>query len=71
MLEAVDTLWRRIFSDISLSRRQRIHLERYTIAVLSGLASSQLLQGSNPIPPEPEIALLKQSILMAMRPRSA
>jgi AcrR family transcriptional regulator len=65
MLEAVDALWRRFFFDVPLSRRQRIHLERYTIAVLSGLASGQMLQGPDPVPPDPEIALLKQSILVA------
>jgi AcrR family transcriptional regulator len=70
MLEAMDALWQRVFSDAPLPRRSRIPLERYTIAVLSGLASGRVLQGADPVPPDPEIALLKESILIGLSRRS-
>ena len=63
MLAAVDRLWTRIFPDAPLPRARRHALERYVIAVLSGLASSQMLQGPRPrIVPDVEIEILKETL---------
>jgi AcrR family transcriptional regulator len=63
MASAVDVLWMRLFSDAALPRSRRLLIERYTIAVLSGLAYNVILRGKNPGVPAGELALLKQSIL--------
>jgi len=63
MLAAVDGLWTRIFPDSRLARERRHGLERYVIAVLSGLASQVTLQGSSPrVLPGLEIELLKGTL---------
>jgi AcrR family transcriptional regulator len=63
MLAAVDRLWRRIFPESPLDRDRRHALERYVIAVLSGLASSVMLQGPTPrVRPDAEIRLLKAAL---------
>ena len=63
MLAAVDRLWRRIFPESPLDRDRRHALERYVIAVLSGLASSVMLQGPRPrVQPDAEIGLLKAAL---------
>jgi len=67
MLEAVDRLWTHIFSEVPLPRRRRLHLQRYTLAALSGLAADLILQGADPIQPDEELALLKESLLGALR----
>jgi len=63
MLAAVDSLWTRIFPDSRLSSEHRHALERYVIAVLSGLASQVMLQGSSPrVLPGLELELLKGTL---------
>jgi len=63
MLVAVDRLWTRIFPDSSLPRDRRHALERYVIAVLTGLASQVMLQGPSPrVLPAVEIDLLKGTL---------
>jgi AcrR family transcriptional regulator len=63
MLAAVDRLWRRVFPESPLDRDRRHALERYVIAVLSGLASSVVLQGPYPqVQPDAEIRLLKAAL---------
>jgi AcrR family transcriptional regulator len=63
MLAAVDRLWTRIFPDSLLSRDQRHALERYVIAVLSGLAGNVMLQGPSPrVLPDAEVEILKRTL---------
>lgn len=70
MLAAVDALWTRIFPDSPLERGDRHALERYVIAVLSGLAMNEMLQGPQPrIQPDAEIALLKATLVRELAPR--
>jgi AcrR family transcriptional regulator len=63
MASAVDVLWIRLFSDAPLPRSRRLLIQRYAIAVLSGLAYSVILRGKNPGAPAGELRLLEQSIL--------
>src|SRR5262249_37219281 len=46
MLSSFDTLWRRVFPDVVLPRRQRIALERFTLATLIGLGLQSALGGA-------------------------
>ncbi|HKJ23689.1 MAG TPA: TetR/AcrR family transcriptional regulator [Myxococcota bacterium] len=63
MLAAVDELWTRTFPDSPLARERRHALERYVIAVLSGLATQVMLQGPSPrVLPDVEIAVLKDTL---------
>jgi AcrR family transcriptional regulator len=63
MLSAVDRLWRRVFPESATGRERRHALERYAIAVLSGLASSLMLQGPHPrVLPDAELGLLKDAL---------
>lgn len=63
MLAAVDRLWTRIFPDSPLPRERRHALERYLIAVLSGLATQVMLQGPSPrVLPGVEIEVLKDTL---------
>jgi AcrR family transcriptional regulator len=63
MVRAVDVLWTRLFFDASPRRSRRLLIERYAIAVLSGLAYNVILRGKNSGVPVGELTLLKQSIL--------
>lgn len=42
-----DRIWRRLFADARLPRRRHFVLQHYTVAVLSGLASTLMLEGAN------------------------
>lgn len=63
MARAVDVLWTRLFFDAPLPRSRRLLIERYAIAVLSGLAYNVILRGRNSGAPAGELTLLKESIL--------
>jgi len=67
VLEELDGLWTRIFIDSPLSRKERLILESYTIAVLSGLATHLVLLGQQPVNLDGEIALLKKSVLRGLQ----
>ncbi len=55
-------IWQGFFADAPLSRRQSLTLQHYTIAVLSGLASMQMLEGV-PAPIRPaELGLLRDTL---------
>jgi AcrR family transcriptional regulator len=59
MFRAWDALWMRLFRDAPVSRRRQRLLEHYTIATLSGLASTLVLEGpAAKLRPE-ELDLLK------------
>ncbi|MBW2313228.1 MAG: hypothetical protein JRH10_03480 [Deltaproteobacteria bacterium] len=70
MLAAIDGLWTHIFSDVSLPRERRHALERYLVAVLSGLATNVMLQGPDPrVLPDVEIELLKDTLARELTAR--
>lgn len=63
MSQAWERIWLRLFGDAPLSvRRQRL-LQHYTISVLSGLASTLMLQGGEARLRESELDLLKETLV--------
>jgi AcrR family transcriptional regulator len=63
MFVAWDEVWTRIFTDSSLEPRQRYALEHYTISVLSGLASSLMLEGNDARLADGELDMLKETLV--------
>jgi AcrR family transcriptional regulator len=63
MLRAWDRVWRRFFGDASLPRRRQLRLQHYTVAVLTGLASTLLLEGGDASLPREELALLEATLV--------
>ena len=63
MQGAWDGVWSRIFSDARLSRRQSLMLQHYTVATLSGLASTLMLEGPHAVLPKWELELLKDTLV--------
>jgi len=57
-----DRMWRRLFSDARLPRRRHFELQHYTIAVLSGLASTLMLEGAEATLRPAVLELLKQNL---------
>lgn len=45
MLRAWNRIWKRYFAESRLSRRETVELMHYTVSVLSGLATTQMLEG--------------------------
>ena len=63
MLRAWHTIWMRLFHDAPIPRRRHWILEHYTIATLSGLASTLMLEGGQAALTEEELDLLKQTLV--------
>jgi len=63
MFVAWDEVWTRIFTDSSLQPRDRYSLEHYTISVLSGLASSLMLEGRDARLADGELDMLKETLV--------
>ena len=57
-----ERIWRRLFADAQLPRRRHAVLQHYTIAVLTGLASTLMLEGSQPELRPAVLELLKQDL---------
>ncbi len=62
MFAAWDRVWMRWFHDAPISRRKQLRIERYAISVLSGLASSQMLEGAGAAGGPPELAWLVDTL---------
>ena len=62
MFAAWDRVWMRWFHDAPISRRKQLRIERYAISVLSGLASSQMLEGAGAAGGPPELARLVDTL---------
>ena len=60
MSAAWDRVWSRIFADSRLARRQSLMLQHYTIATLSGLAATLMMEGSAAELPPGELELVKR-----------
>ncbi len=58
-----DEVWAKLFADASVKRPRRLLLEHYTVSVLSGLASTAMLQASETELPEAELRFLKDTLL--------
>ena len=55
-------IWQGAFADSRLSRRESLALQRYTVSVLTGIASMLVIGGAGRGRPEPELDLLKDTI---------
>ena len=63
MLDAWKQVWRRLFPDVKLDRRRSVMLQHYTISVLSGLASMQVMAGGASKFTGQELTLLKETLV--------
>jgi len=63
MLDAWDTLWKRLFADSKLPAAQRRVLAQYTVGVLSGLAINLTLQGRRGSVPAGALQILKDTLV--------
>ena len=66
MFRAWDVEWRRLFGACDVPRRRHLVLQHYSISVLSGLASTLLLEGETARPREGELDLLVDSLARAL-----
>jgi AcrR family transcriptional regulator len=66
MLRAWDRVWRRFFGDATVPRRRQLLLQHYTVAVLTGLASTLLLEGGERSLPREELALLEATLVRGL-----
>jgi AcrR family transcriptional regulator len=57
-----DRIWRRLFADARLRHRRHYELQHHTIAVLSGLASTLMLEGGEPALRPAVLDLLKETL---------
>ena len=63
-------VWERVFGETGVSRRRLVLLERYTFAVLSGLAATDLLGWPASHPRRRELDLLKETLVRELRSRN-
>ena len=57
-----DRIWRQLFADARISRRRHFVLQHYTVAVLSGLASTLMREGANDALRPAVLELLKENL---------
>lgn len=69
MSRAWERVWRRFFGDAAVPRKRQLRLQHYTVAVLTGLASTLLLGGGSSLPRE-ELALLEETLIRELRATS-
>jgi len=63
MYRAWNEVWIGVFPDVRPSRRREYFIQHYTLSVLSGLATTLMLQGDDAELPGEELDLLKKTIL--------
>ncbi len=63
MAEAWDAVWQELFDDVGIPIDQLHALQRYTVAVLTGLAATRMMQGANPTEPTAELAMLRDTLV--------
>ena len=66
MLAAWSRVWNALFPEARRSAGQRV-LQRYAVAVLTGLATTRMLGGTTPHDVAPELALLKATLVGELR----
>jgi AcrR family transcriptional regulator len=67
MFAGWDELWHRLFADARLPRARHFVLQHYAISVLSGLASTLMLEGAESAIRPAELALLKDTLARELR----
>jgi AcrR family transcriptional regulator len=67
MSRAWDGVWRRFFGDAPISRHRHGELQHYTISVLSGLASTLMLEGRGARVRGAELDLLRDTLVRELR----
>jgi AcrR family transcriptional regulator len=68
---AWDQLWMQIFHDSQLPRRRQLVLQHYTVSVLSGLASTLVLEGAQAAVRPGELDLLRDTLVRELAGRVA
>ena len=70
MTQAWDSVWSRLFTTATTNRRRSLMLQHYTVSVLSGLASTLMLEGEGAALVESELELLTRTLQeeLAMEP---
>ena len=63
MSRAWERVWRRFFGDVAVARKRQLRLQHYTVAVLSGLASTRMLEGGEPSLRREELELLEATLV--------
>jgi len=64
-------IWREYFPESPLDERETADLMRYAISVLSGLATTNILEGRSGRGAERSLARLKDTLLRELRPRGS
>lgn len=67
MLRAWNGIWSRYFAESELSRRETLELMHYTISALSGLATTQMLEGPAAKIRARELGFLKDTLMRELR----
>ena len=62
MFQSWDRIWMRLFADARITRRRHRVLEHYTISVLSGLATTLMLEGEGASVRPEELAFLQDTL---------
>jgi AcrR family transcriptional regulator len=62
MARAWDSIWTKVFADVAIPRRKMLLLQRYTVSVLSGLASMATLARTTSAPAQ-ELVLLEETLV--------
>ena len=60
-------IWNGVFTAADLSRRESLALQRYTVSVLTGIASMLVIGGSQRGHPRAELDLLKDTLVRKLR----
>ena len=68
LLGAWSGIWKRYFGDVGLSRRQALELMHYSVAVLSGLATTQMLEGPDAKIRARELGFLRDTLVRELSP---
>jgi len=60
-------IWQAAFADARLSRRESLALQRYTVSVLTGIASMRVIGGGGQRRPDAELDLLKDALSRSLQ----
>ena len=63
MLDTWNRLWKRFFAESRLTRRETLELMHYTVSVLSGLATTQMLEGPDARIRARELGFLRDTLV--------
>ncbi|MAI80151.1 MAG: hypothetical protein CL917_14480 [Deltaproteobacteria bacterium] len=70
MSQAWQRIWTRIFSDVQIKRQRARLLQQYTVSVLTGLASTQMLGKANTQDNLDQLKLVKDTLYRELRDQS-